>query len=340
MEDLLRSLVAAASRAPSVHNSQPWRFRVAGGMLLAGIDHERLVPALDPANLLAWISLGAAVECARLAALRAGQDVEVRWFDSELTARDRGDWTVSGRQVDRWPVAVQPVPMRGISHRDLELADWVERQAQVRGPMLGDAVPTPGDIEAAALAALPGARLKTLAAGRQTIMADLAERVTLAELSDRRTRREHLAWTRLLPVGARYDGVSAKELVRSRLARALAPIALSRPVMVPLGMPGRLARHARAIVAKTPLFLAVIAAGSEPGAWFDAGRGWQRAALVLAAQGFATGWLASLVTLAAPDMGALFETSAAEPIALVVRVGRSAGRPVEQTRRTPESMMR
>lgn len=309
-------------------------------MLLAGIDHERLVPALDPANLFAWISLGAAVECARLAALRAGQDVEVRWFDSEVTARDQGEETGSDRHVDRWPVAVQPVRMRGIAHRDRELAAWVERQVQVRGPMSVDTVPTPGDVEAAAIAALPGARLKTLAAGRQTMVADLAERVTLAELSHRSTRREHLAWTRLLPVRTRYDGVSAKEIVRSRLARVLAPIALSRPLMVPLGMPGRLARQARAIVATTPLYLAVIAAGSEPGAWFDAGRGWQRAALSLAARGFATGWLASLVTLAASDMSELFETSAAEPIALVVRVGRPACRLAEQTRRPPESVMR
>jgi hypothetical protein len=331
MEDLFRSLVLAASRAPSVHNSQPWRFRVAGGMLLAGLDHDRLLPALDPTNRFAWMSLGAAVECARLAALRVGQDVEVRWFDSEVTADD-GD--------DRWPVAVQPVAIRAIAHADLELAEWVERQVQVRGPMIVDQVPTTGEIETAAVAALPGARLKAPPAGRQTLIADLAERVTLAELTQRETRREHLSWTRLLPVGTQYDGVGAKELVRSRLARALAPIALSRPFMVPLGMPKHLARHARAIVATTPLFLAVVAAGSEPAAWFDAGRGWQRAALALTAQGFATGWLASLTALAEPEVRALFETSAAEPITLVARIGRPAGRPADQARRTPESVVR
>jgi nitroreductase len=54
-------LVAAAARAPSLHNSQPWRFRLTAGAIEVLLDADRILPATDPSGRGARLSCGAAV---------------------------------------------------------------------------------------------------------------------------------------------------------------------------------------------------------------------------------------------------------------------------------------
>src|SRR3954469_15091743 len=63
----LRRAVAAAIRAPSLHNSQPWLFRLRGGALEVVVDPSRVVPTGDPTGWAARIACGGAVYNARLA---------------------------------------------------------------------------------------------------------------------------------------------------------------------------------------------------------------------------------------------------------------------------------
>ncbi|MEE6310729.1 nitroreductase [Plantactinospora veratri] len=74
----LRSAVAAAVRAPSLHNSQPWRFRLVDGAIEVRVDPERLPPVGDPTRWAARISCGAALFNLRLALAVAGTPAEVR----------------------------------------------------------------------------------------------------------------------------------------------------------------------------------------------------------------------------------------------------------------------
>ncbi|MCC7075598.1 MAG: hypothetical protein IT198_00590 [Acidimicrobiia bacterium] len=335
MDPLFRNMVEAASRAPSVYNSQPWCLRIAGGALCAKLDPTRLLPVLDPDNRLAWVSLGAAVENARLAALRTGCDVEVRWFESERARGDEG-----GDESETWPVVVAPVRMRGIAQADLELAGWIERQTVARGMMTSGPNPLDTALEAAAVSALPGARLVELPAGRRGLLVELTERVVLEGYTQPRLRREQLAWVRTLPWQRRDAGLRPADLVDSPFKRLLAPLVLSRPLLVPLGMGPRLAREARAVSASTLTFVVVTGTNGGPDGWFDSGRGWQRAALALAAYGYATDWPAAVLARAEATVRDLFEISPAEPVALLARIGVPA-RPVrEATRRAPESMLR
>jgi nitroreductase len=63
----------AAIAAPSVHNSQPWRFRLGPHHVDVFVDPNRRLAAIDPMGREAMISVGAAVLNLRVAILAAGR---------------------------------------------------------------------------------------------------------------------------------------------------------------------------------------------------------------------------------------------------------------------------
>jgi hypothetical protein len=68
----LRPVLELASRAPSVHNTQPWRFTWDGTALHVLEDTSRSLPVLDPEGRERLISCGAAVLHARLGLAERG----------------------------------------------------------------------------------------------------------------------------------------------------------------------------------------------------------------------------------------------------------------------------
>jgi nitroreductase len=67
-------VVVAATRGPSIHNTQPWRFTASPDRLEVFLDRERALPVLDPTGRQQVISCGSAVEFA-VVALAAGGSV-------------------------------------------------------------------------------------------------------------------------------------------------------------------------------------------------------------------------------------------------------------------------
>ncbi|TFV86155.1 nitroreductase family protein [Blastococcus sp. CT_GayMR16] len=70
-------VVAAATRAPSIHNTQPWRFVATPDRLEVYLDTERALPVLDPTRRQQVISCGSLVEFAVVALSAAGRDGDV-----------------------------------------------------------------------------------------------------------------------------------------------------------------------------------------------------------------------------------------------------------------------
>lgn len=117
----------AARLAPSVHNTQPWRWHVDPDALQLRADRSRSLPVADPHGRLLTMSCGAALHHARVALATEGWQVEVERFPSPDDPDHLARVTVSGRapvsaeamrlfqttrvrHTDRRPVTDAPVP--------------------------------------------------------------------------------------------------------------------------------------------------------------------------------------------------------------------------------------
>jgi len=114
-------LLNAAGAAPSMHNTQPWRFEVAGHVVDVLLDEERTLPAEDPAGRMIRVGLGAAAFNVRVAAAMLGYDAD----HAIAPDPERPEIVVRvflGERHDRSHVA--------------ELYPEVHRRRTYRGPML------------------------------------------------------------------------------------------------------------------------------------------------------------------------------------------------------------
>jgi nitroreductase len=122
----LETAAKIALLAPSIHNTQPWRWRVAAPALELRASRDRQLAATDPLGRLLTISCGAALHHARVALSAEGIASTVERFpddrDPELLARItatgrgaadpaavRALETIRARHTDRRPVAERPV---------------------------------------------------------------------------------------------------------------------------------------------------------------------------------------------------------------------------------------
>lgn len=68
----VRAVLSRACRAPSLHNSQPWRWRWDGATLDLFVDADRLLPATDAFNRQGILACGALLDHAQVAWAAAG----------------------------------------------------------------------------------------------------------------------------------------------------------------------------------------------------------------------------------------------------------------------------
>ena len=105
-------LAVLAGSAPSLHNAQPWRFRVGYDHVDVLLDRSRLLPVADPKERQAHLGLGAAVFLLRLALSTMDRLVRVvPWPDSgqpDLVARVVVDGRHAATDEDRRLLAALP----------------------------------------------------------------------------------------------------------------------------------------------------------------------------------------------------------------------------------------
>jgi hypothetical protein len=191
--EIANQVVAAAVWAPSVHNTQPWRFSAHGDQISLVADGSRRLMVADPRGREMMISCGAALFTARLALRALGYVPEFLLFP------DPGD-----------PMLVAELGWRGRAAP----AEWEHRlfrQVPQRRTHRGGFDPLP--LPPALLALLrggaqrDGALLRVVADdGRRAALATLVETAERAQRLDRDYVRELADWVPP-PWSTRRDGV-------------------------------------------------------------------------------------------------------------------------------------
>ena len=193
-EAQFRMAVAAAIRAPSLHNSQPWRFRLRDGAIEVRVDPARRLPASDPTGWAARIACGAAVFNLRIALAAAGTPAQVR------LRPDPADPDLAARLVPDKPHPATPTVR--------SLYDAVGRRHSNRAPFWPAPVPASARMRLADAARTEGAWLEfvigTAAVGALAEIAHSAQRVLER---DPRYQAELVDWIRTEHA---LDGVPAE----------------------------------------------------------------------------------------------------------------------------------
>jgi nitroreductase len=127
--DEVRTVLSAAIMAPSLHNSQPWRFRCTPTLIELYADTSRAVPVADPDHRELVLACGAALLNLRLAIRSLGVYPDVRLCPDP----GRPDLLATVRPEASHP----PNPV------ELRLAEAIRRRHTNRRPFADIAIPEP-----------------------------------------------------------------------------------------------------------------------------------------------------------------------------------------------------
>jgi nitroreductase len=317
--ELYTRAIAAAVRAPSSHNTQPWEFRIRWGALELHVDRSRVLPVTDPACRELVISCGAALQNIRLSLRHEGfaGKIDILPYSSnpDVLARIQPG-------EHRPPRVLDELLFRSITKRHTNRAAFypmalsehliaaLVQAAEVEGAWLQDATHD----------GLRPAIVGLVAAGDRE------------QWADRDFRRELAAWMRSDTSDA-PDGIPTRAL---GLPAAVARFAPSITPWLPLGK-GQCARDvARAMNAP---FLAVLGTdGDSPRDWLAAGQALQVILLVAAAHGVSASFLNQ--PLQRPQLRARVRTllgGTGSP-QMVIRMG-FAPEPTDTPRRTVREVL-
>lgn len=178
--DALTKAAAIAGYAPSVHNTQPWRWTVLADRMELSAVRDRQLAAVDPDGRLLMISCGAALHHVRTALAAAGWECVV-------------DRLPDPRRPDLLAVLV-PTTHRTPDPAAMRLVQTIEMRHTDRRPLSDEALPD--DVLAAVVEAVDaqGTRLHVLPADQVYDLAMAEERAGAAEQGDEATRQELAGW--------------------------------------------------------------------------------------------------------------------------------------------------
>jgi nitroreductase len=262
----LRECLEAAVAAPSIHNTQPWRFRLDHGGVDVLADRDRRLSVVDPRGRELLISVGAAVLNLRVAILARGRQALSRIFPSpgepDLVAR------------------VSVGPATHVSETARSLARAIPRRRTNRRPFADVPVPESALAELVAAARAEGVSFAVAdAAGRDALLG-------LVRTADQRwlARPEYWAelaeWTMATMGSGRTDGVPPESYGPWSAAEAvpLRDFGLLQPV--------RRRRVSR--FEKSPMLAVLSVADDSPPSWVRAGQAMERVLLTATVRGLAT----------------------------------------------------
>jgi hypothetical protein len=179
-EQEVLGVVTTAALAPSLHNSQPWRFAATEVGLDVWADRTRWLPVIDPSMRQLHVSCGAAAGLARLAVRGLGRECLLQLLPS-------GDADL----LVRLHVLGQHPP----TGHEARLLAAAPRRHTVRGPYDDRAVPSAVLAEVQQVVGGRGCWVRRVERpGERALLAALLARAQAAEERDPEVRRELARW--------------------------------------------------------------------------------------------------------------------------------------------------
>jgi hypothetical protein len=311
----LRRAAIRATYAPSVHNTQPWRFDLRRGELELLADRTRQLHVLDPSGRQLMISLGCALFNARVSLAAAEGTPHIERFPADAT----------GEVVAR-------LSLDDAAHAHDAIGSYdpvIEERQTNRRKFVDERVPS--EIVSAIVDA---------AAAENTILHPVRgedDRLTLARLSqeadriqilDPAYRAELRAWTSADP--QRLDGVSAASVPHVD-GRARDEIPMRDFDTAGAGrLPGDTSSSSRQCL------LLLGTNGDDKQSWLRAGEGLERVLLEITRRGFAVSPLTQVVEVASVRAALRSELGIPWWPHVLLRVGRAPLAPASRRRRLVE----
>ena len=310
-DGILRRIIESASAAPSIHNTQPWRFTVvADDLLEVHADPDRALWVSDPHARALYLSCGAAL------------------FNIKTAIR------MTGFNPLVWPLphpefaptvlaAVQAEPGRPPTFAERELYEAIWQRHTNRGPFTDEPIAESMQVTLEQAAGFEFATLRMLTDR------DAARVLDMAGQGQRRAGRRRRPPDRAAEVDRdRAAGTTASRPRRCRPARAASHrrsgATCPRPRRPSCGREASYERHPQLAVLTT--------ARDEPSDWLRAGQALQRVLLTATAHGLSASFLYQSIELR--DMRG--ESAPAWPwpenpqIVIRLGYGRAAGRRAAQ----------
>ncbi|MCE0764452.1 nitroreductase [Pseudonocardia kujensis] len=307
-EEELQDVLGAAARAPSLHNTQPWLFRLVPDGIELHADLGRRLPVADPSGRELRLACGAALFNLRLALIGHG----VRPLVTLLPDPARPDLVAVVRRGGSRP----PTP------EQRRLLEAVPRRRTNRRPFTDALVPTPARHALRRAALDEGAWLD--------LVTDPVQRVELGALA-RRAHERQMADPEFVAELERWTGYG-EERTDGVPAAAGGPLPGPNATWVLRDFSGGTARAADGVEAE-PLIAVLSAHSDGPREEVRAGHAMQRVLLTATAHGLAVSFLSQLVEC--PDVREALRRliGGARPPQVVLRIGQ--GWPVPGTPRRP-----
>ncbi len=269
-EDLI-ALVGSAARAPSLHNSQPWRFRLRENAVELYSDPERMIPLVDPDGREMLISCGAALYGLRLGLRRLGYLPVTELMPDSVR--------LGGTRPSTAPCLLARIRPGGLarpSRDELSMISALPHRHTHRGPFGPGRVPQRLLDALVEDAAAEGAELILLSGPQATKLARLTESARRQQAASQRFQAEERNW-------ARPPGSTSRDGIPARARPGAGPVSpmRRRPGEEPahqrlaprdFGSPGDLTPDG-----PLPSATAVLAtAGDTPADWLQAGQALHR----------------------------------------------------------------
>ena len=314
IQEMFRRAVVRATLAPSIHNTQPWRFVLRPGELDVYADRDRQLAVLDPTGRQLHLSVGCAVFNAQVSLAASGASPVVRRLPDPTQPSLLASIDIGDEPVDRELAALDPViGLRQTNRRRFasgevppDVVDTLVAAAEHEGVIL---YPVEQEDDRMALARL-------------------VQRADSHEISDPAYRAELRAWTTIDP--ARRDGV------RALVVPHVDGTAGDEVPIRDFDSQGAGALPAETRSGREQCLLVLGTSTDRPEAWLRAGEALERVWLEATRVGYVASLFSQPVEVAAVRAQLRSELRLTMHPHMVIRVGRAPVTPASRRRHVAE----